>query len=248
MNKTLNVVVPMAGAGSKFKEAGYSFPKPLIDVGGKPMIQLVIENLKLDIPHRFIFICLNEHYEKYSLREIFNNVAGENHEVITLNGSTSGAACTVMTAIDLINNEDDLLIANSDQITDINLGEFIDFARKSEVDGAIMTFSAGHPKWSYAKVNKDGFVYEVAEKRVISNNATAGLYYFSQGNNFVKATISMIEKDIRVNNEFYVCPVYNELVISGGRVKTWPIESDKMHGLGTPEDLNQYIRRLELKK
>lgn len=238
----LNIVVPIAGAGSKFREAGYTFPKPLIDVGGKPMIQLVIENLKLKTPHKYIFICLEEHYNKYSLREIFKNATQDNYETIVLHGSTQGAACTVLAAIDYINNEDNLIIANSDQIIDADLDEFISYALSDSItEGAIITFPASHPKWSYAKVNQLNEVYEVAEKKVISKNATAGLYFFKTGKSYVEAATTMIEKDIRLNNEFYVCPVYNELIIKGKIIKSWPIPSSKMHGLGTPEDLVEFL-------
>ena len=238
MEKILNIVIPMAGEGSRFKNAGYTFPKPLIDVNGKPMIQIVIENLKPKCPHKFIFICQKEHYEKYSLNEIFNNLVGkEGYECIQLDSITQGAACTIMTASEYINNENDLLIANSDQ--------FIDFSRKSNADGTIMTFEASHPKWSYARIDNDENVIEVAEKKVISNHATVGIYYFKEGKTFVEETQSMIEKDIRVNNEFYVCPVYNESILSGKKNKIWDIDKNKMHGLGTPEDLNKFLRKIE---
>ena len=246
MEKTLNIVIPMAGAGTRFQQAGYTFPKPLIDVNGKPMIQVVIDNLRPQCAHQFIFICQKEHYDNYSLNEIFNNLAGrDNYKCILLTALTQGAACTVMTAIEHINNDNDLIIANSDQYIDIDFNKYIDFSRESEADGAIMTFEASHPKWSYARVNKEGNVMEVAEKKVISSHATVGIYYFRTGRQFVEATNAMIEKDIRVNNEFYVCPVYNELILKGGVVKIWEMAKEKMHGLGTPEDLNLFLRKIE---
>lgn len=247
-NKILNIVVPMAGAGSRFRDAGYTFPKPLIDVNGKPMIQLVIENLKPSCPHKFIFICQKEHYEKYSLNEIFNNLVGrDNYECVQLNSLTQGAACTVLTAIEHINNENDLIIANSDQIIDTGLDGFIDFSRKSQSHGTIMTFESSHPKWSYARLDEQSNVLEVAEKKVISNKATVGVYYFSEGRNFVEGAQKMIAKDIRVNNEFYVCPAYNELIIDGCHIKIWDIKQEQMHGLGTPEDLQKYLANVNSK-
>lgn len=247
-NKTLKIVVPMAGAGSRFREAGYTFPKPLIDVNGKPMIELVIENLKPTCPHKFIFICQQEHYEKYSLNQIFNNLVGrDNYECVQLSAQTQGAACTVLTAIDHVNGDDDLLIANSDQLIDIDINDYINFSRNSGADGSIMTFESSHPKWSYARLDNKQNVSEVAEKKVISNKATVGIYYFKEGKSFVEAVSRMIAKDIRVNNEFYVCPTYNELIIDGKIIKTWDIKPEKMHGLGTPEDLNKYLSRWENK-
>ncbi|MDP3043077.1 MAG: glycosyltransferase family 2 protein [bacterium] len=242
----LNIVIPMAGEGSRFKNAGYTFPKPLIDVNGKPMIQIIIENLKPQCKHKFVFICQKEHYKKYSLNEIFNNLVGrENYECIQLSALTQGAACTVMTASEFINNKNDLLIANSDQYVDIDINNFIDFSRKSNADGTIMTFEASHPKWSYARIDKDENIIEVAEKKVISNHATVGIYYIKEGRTFIEATHTMIEKDIRVNNEFYVCPVYNETILAGKKFKIWNINKNKMHGLGTPEDLNAFLRKIE---
>lgn len=245
--KKLNIVIPMAGAGSRFAEAGYSFPKPLIDVNGKPMIQLVIENLTPKVPHKFIFICQQEHYDKYSLDQIFRNLTTE-HEVIKLNSATQGAACTVLLGADYIDNDDELVIANSDQLIDVKLDNFINYGRKSGIDGLIMTFQASHPKWSYARIDKKGNVIETAEKKVISNNATVGIYYFKVGKDFVAGASSMIEKNIRFNNEFYVCPVYNELILRDKRIKLWEIKQSQMHGLGTPEDLENYLLWISKKR
>ncbi len=246
MEKTLNIVIPMAGEGSRFKNAGYTFPKPLINVNEKPMIQIIIENLKPKCKYKFIFICQKEHYKKYSLNEIFNNLVGqENYECIQIDTITQGAACTVLLASEFINNTNDLIIANSDQYVDIDINDYIKFSRNSKIDGTIMTFEASHPKWSYARIDKDKNIIEVAEKKVISNNATVGIYYFKEGKTFVESAQSMIEKDIRVNNEFYVCPVFNETILAGKKNKIWNINKEKMHGLGTPEDLNAFLRKIE---
>lgn len=243
----LNIVIPMAGKGSRFAEKGYAFPKPLIDVNGKTMIELVIKNLlpKKISDFRFIFICQKEHYEKYDMHNVFRNaVGGDNFEVVKLNGITAGAACTVLTAKAFIDNQDDMLIANSDQYIEFNIDDFIEKARSGNKDGLIQTFEASHPKWSYARVDKDGKVLEVAEKKLISNKATTGLYYFKHGADFVKGTEEMIKKDCKHNGEFYVCPVYNELIIDGADIFIEDINIDKMHGLGTPEDLNNFLDKL----
>lgn len=245
--KIINIIIPAAGCGTSFINAGYTFPKPVIDIRGKPMIQLIIENLKPKIDHRFILICQNQHYEKYSLNQVFNNSTKGNFECIRLYAPTQGAACTVLTAIDHINNEDDLIIANADQIIDVDINSFIKFARNSKADGVIMTFNSLHPRWSYARADKKGHVLEVAEKKVISDKATVGIYYFKRGSDFVKSAFSMIEKNIRFNNDFYVCPTYNEMLLDGKRVIIWDINQEQMHGLGTPEDLNNYLVYLESK-
>lgn len=241
----LNIVIPMAGRGSRFADAGYTFPKPLIDVKGKTMIEVVVNNLKPQCDHRFIFVCQKEHYEKYDLYHVLQNATDNKFEVIQIDGVTEGAACTVLTAIQHINNEDDLLIANSDQFVEVDMDKFIEQGREPNCDGLIMTFKASHPKWSYARVDEAGRVIEVAEKKMISDKATVGIYYFKKGSDFVNGAQSMIEKNIRTNNEFYVCPVYNELILADKNIALSEIKAEQMHGLGTPEDLKEFMVKLE---
>ena len=233
----MNVLIPMAGAGSRFEQAGYTFPKPLIDVNGKPMIQRVVENLNMDARH--IFIVQKEHYEKYALQHTLNLIA-PNCEIVQVEGITHGAACTTLLAKQFINNEEPLVLANSDQYVKWDSNQYMYSCMADDIDGSILTFEATHPKWSYAKLNDDGFVTEVAEKKPISKHATVGIYFWKRGRDYVECAESMIEKDIRVNNEFYVCPVYNEALLRGARVKTFHI--DKMWGLGTPEDLDLFLK------
>lgn len=248
MDKIFNILIPLAGAGLSFQKAGYSFPKPLIDITGKPIIQAVIENLKPKLKHKFILICKEEHYEKYALYQNFANATDNNYEVVRLTAPTKGAACAVLTAADYINNEDELIIANADQLIDVRLDEFVEFARENKLDGAIMTFNSSHPRWSYALTDNEGSVLQTAEKRVISDNATVGIYYFNTGKLFIESAASMIEKEITLNGEFYVCPVYNELILRGMRVKIYPIKNSQMHSLGTPEDLREYLEGIGNKK
>lgn len=237
----------MSGAGTSFIQAGYTFPKPLIDIKGKPMIQLVIENLTPKFKHKFILIPKKEHYDKFSLHQTFTNAAKGNFISLPIINPTQGALCSVLNAIDYIYNGQELIIANADQIIDCDINKFIDFARKTKADGVIMTFNSQHPRWSYARVDKKGRVLEVAEKRVISDQATVGIYYFKKGSDFVKAACSMIEKNIRFNNDFYVCPTYNEMILDGKSIINWEIKQSQMHGLGTPEDLNIYLSLKERK-
>lgn len=235
----------MAGRGSRFAEAGYAFPKPLIDVAGHTMIEVVIKNLKPIVPHRFIFICQREHYQKYDLNNIFRNaVGGDNFEVVQISGITAGAACTVLCAKQYINTDDDLLMANSDQYIDFNVDTFVEEARDGDKHGMIMTFEASHPKWSYARIDKNGKVLETAEKKLISNNATTGIYYFRHGSDFVHAAEEMIKKECAHSGEYYVCPTYNELILEGKDIRISKITQNKMHGLGTPEDLEKFMEKL----
>lgn len=242
--KELHIVIPMAGQGYRFKEAGYAFPKPLIDIRGKTMIEVVIGNLKPSVKYEFIFVCQRDHYEKFDLYNIFKNATGNRFEVVQLNGQTEGAACTVLSAMEYINDDNDVLVANSDQFIETKIDSFVEKARQTGVDGLIMTFQSSHPKWSYARTDDSGRVTEVAEKKVISKQATVGIYHFRRGSDFVNALQSMIRKNIRHNNEFYLCPVYNELILSGNRIFTDEIPAHNMHGLGTPEDLNQFFQKL----
>ena len=239
-NGKRNVLIPMAGAGSRFAKAGYTFPKPLIEVHGKPMIQTVVENLNLNRERaQFIFIVQKTHYEQYNLQYLLNLIAPD-CKIEIVDDLTEGAACSALLAKEYINNDVPLLFANSDQYLEWDSNEFMYSMIADEVDGGISTFENSHPKWSYAKLNDHGFVSEVAEKKPISNHATTGIYYWKRGSDFVKYAEQMIKKDIRVNGEFYVCPVFNEAIQDGKKIKI--MNCKKMWGLGTPEDLDYYLK------
>ena len=235
-DKKMNVLIPMAGAGSRFQQAGYTFPKPLIDVEGKPMIQLVVENLGIDA--NFIFVVQKEHREKYNLDTLLNLIA-PNSKIVEVDGLTEGAACTALLAKEYIDNDNPLFFANSDQFVEWDSTEFMYKMNETDADGGIVSFRATHPKWSFAKVDESGLVTEVAEKNPISDIATVGYYYWKNGSDFVKYAEEMIENDIRVNGEFYVCPVFNQAIEDNKEIRTFDIP--KMWGLGTPEDLKYYL-------
>ena len=235
-DETLNVLIPMAGAGSRFEQAGYTFPKPLIDVKGKPMIQVVVENL--NIKANYIFIVQKSHREKYNLDTLLNLITPE-CKIVEVEGVTEGAAVTALMAKEYINNDSPLFFANSDQFVEWDSNEFMYKMNETQADGGIVTFRATHPKWSFAKIDENGLVTEVAEKNPISDIATVGYYYWKHGSDFVKYAEQMIEKNIRVNNEFYVCPVFNQAVEDCKQIRTFDVEG--MWGLGTPEDLNYYL-------
>ena len=236
VDKKMNVLIPMAGNGSRFAQAGYTFPKPLIEVHGKPMIQVVVENLAVEA--NYIFVVQKLHREKYNLNSMLSLIC-PGCKIVEVDSVTEGAACTVLLAKDFIDNDEPLVIANSDQFIEWNSLEFFYKMNEQNLDAGIVSFRATHPKWSYAKVDEGGFVTEVAEKNPISDIATVGVYYWKQGKDFVKYAESMIVKDIRVNNEFYVCPVFNEAISDGFKIKTFDVP--KMWGIGTPEDLNYFL-------
>lgn len=237
----VNVVIPAAGQGKRFAEMGYQHPKPLIDVAGRPMIDLVLDDFRA--VGRPIVIMQGRHVKQYCADDLIRRLA-PGAEVVQIDGLTEGAACTVLAAADHFDGPNELLLANSDQTVDVDLSTFVQRMRELDADGGILTFRDGDPKWSYARCDADGRVVEVAEKRVISDQATAGIYYFRRGSDFAAAARRMIDKDIRVNGEFYVCPAFNELILDGKRIFVQEIEKGQMHGLGTPEDLAAYLEGL----
>ena len=238
----MNIVVPMAGAGSRFANAGYKLPKPLIDVGGRMMCEVVYHNLKPSCEHQFYFIIQQSHIEDFDLANRLQAL-GPDISVFPIDGLTDGAACTVLTVKDQINTDQQLMIANCDQYIDINIDDYLQAFENSAADGFIMTMTATDPKWSFARVDDQGCVTEVREKQPISQEATVGLYNFAKGADFVAGAEQMITKNICTNNEFYVAPVYNELIARGQRFGVYNIgsEHDGMHGIGTPDDLQIFL-------
>jgi dTDP-glucose pyrophosphorylase len=245
----LNIVIPMAGRGSRFQKEGYELPKPLIPVLGKPMIQVVINNLRPQQKHRFIFICLEEHLLKYNVAVKLKEWAGSNTEIVTVNRVTEGAACTVLLAKTFINNDDPMMIANSDQWVDVNINDYLASMAEQRADGLIMTMWADDKKWSFVRLNDKKEIVEVVEKEVVSNEATVGIYNYKHGREFVKAAEQMISKNFRVNGEFYVAPAYNEMIADKKKIALYNIgkEAGGMYGLGIPSDLKLF-ERMEIAK
>jgi dTDP-glucose pyrophosphorylase len=236
----MKIVIPMAGAGSRFSQAGYALPKPLIDVNGKPMIRRVIENLAFDAS--YVFIVRDEHLRSYDLEDTLKEATNNNYQLVVTDGLTEGAACTVLLAEEIINVGEDIMISNCDEVMDYEPENFqnLIFADRNHHD-FIWVFKdpTRNPKWSYARSEKYMQIVEVAEKNPISEWATCGVYYWRQGYAFVSCAKEMIKKNIRVNGEFYVCPVYNIGIRRGRPVR--PFFVNKMWGLGTPEDLEVYL-------
>ncbi len=239
----INIVIPMAGEGSRFVKAGYEKPKPFIDVAGKPMIERVMENLQCK-DARYILIGRKAHLEKE--RELVKAIKAKYNAIfIGIDQLTEGTACTVLFARQYINSNEPLLIANSDQIVDISVQNFVNDCMERKLDGSILTFTDHelNPKWSFAKINEKKLVIEVQEKKAISEFATVGIYLFSKGKEFVDAAIDMIINNERVNNEFYTCPVYNYAIKNNASIGIYNMEFEQMHGLGTPDDLEKFIKK-----
>lgn len=236
----VQVIIPMAGEGSRFVMAGYHTPKPLIDVMGKPMIEWVIDNLSLS-GATYIFVVRKSHLdnEEWNLQERLEQ-AVPGCKIVSTDHVTEGPACTVLLAKDVLDMSKPLLIANSDQFLEWDANAFLYESQK--VDGCISVFRQPDPndtKWSYARLGENGMVTEVQEKIPISNIATTGIYYWTKAGDFVKYAKQMMEANVRVNNEFYVCPVYNEAIRDGKRIKV--LFCRRMWGLGVPEDLKYFI-------
>lgn len=234
----INIVIPMAGMGSRFAQEGYILPKPLIDVNGIPMIQRVVENLNID--GKYIFIVQNKHLETYNVKDLLERIA-PGCIIITSDGITEGAVCSVLLATKYIDNDTNLLIANSDQFLEWDPNAFL--YESMNVDGCISTFEQNDPndkKWSYVELDDNGFAKKVTEKVVTSTHANTGVYFWAKGSDFVKYANQMISKNIRTNNEFYIAPVYNEAIADGKKIKIQNCK--RMWGLGVPSDLIKFLR------
>ena len=221
----MNIVIPVGGKARRFYDAGYTEYKPFLPLNGRTMIECVIDNVRTK-DCRFIFSVRPQNEARF--RQLFPK------ETVVVDNEQSGAASGILVAKEFINSNEPLLLANSDQLVDVDIEDFID----TDLDARIMTFKSDHPKWSYAKTC-EGLVTEVAEKVVISDHATVGIYYFKHGSDFVKACDRMIEDQYRVNGEFYTCPSYN-FMPRHKSIGIYEIKEELMHGLGTPEDYEKY--------
>ena len=240
MKQFFNLVIPMAGRGSRFTEQGYTDSKPFIDVNGKPMIQRVIENLNFEFNSDFktVILCQKSDYERYDF-SIFGEIIGhDNIEIIQVDGVTEGAACTLLLAKEFIDSDVPMMSFNTDQMIDYDVVKT--FHKLKAFDGGMPCFKGDSTDWSYAKTDFMGLVTEVAEKKVISNDATAGYYYWSKGSDFVKYAEQMIAANDRVNNEFYVAPVYNYAIKDDKKICITQV--DAIYELGTPEYLEHYLK------
>ncbi|MBB4007824.1 glycosyltransferase family 2 protein [Allorhizobium taibaishanense] len=233
------LVVPGAGEGSRFAKEGWLKPKPFIDVDGKPMIERVLENVR-PRNSKVVTLLRAEHIEKNT--SIVDRI-GRIASVQSVEKLTEGTLCTVMLARKHFNDSDMVIVANSDQLIDFSVDDFVDDCINRDLDGSILVFKDAelNPKWSFAKINNQGLVEEVAEKKAISEYATVGVYLFRRADALVKATIDMIANNDRINNEFYTCPAYNYMIDEGARIGIYEVEREAMHGLGTPEDMRAFF-------
>ena len=223
----------MAGRGQRWIDAGYTFPKPLIEVKNRPMIELVLENINLE--GNYIFICLKEHIEKFSLDTVLKNLKPE-CKIVSIDEITDGAASTILKSKELINKDEPIIIANCDQWIDWSSSRFIDFINKKNPDAALVTYTSTHPRNSFVKIYKENQVVEIAEKKPISNIANAGIFYSKSGKDMISAIENMINKNIRTNNEFFLSTAFNELDFEKSKILTYHVNEVK--SMGTPEELD----------
>tara|TARA_Y100001968_G_scaffold179159_1_gene163978 strand:+ start:2692 stop:4227 length:1536 start_codon:yes stop_codon:yes gene_type:complete len=240
---SVNVVIPAAGDGSRFAKERWKAPKPFIDINGKLMIEHIIENLK--IANSKVTLILRKEHILNRERDL-QRLEVSSSEIVKIDELTEGTISTVLLARKLIDNDQPLLIANSDQIVDFDCNELINDCNARNLDGSILVFKDPFkdPKWSFVKVSESGYVEEVAEKKAISNLATVGIYYFNNGSEFVQSAIDMIVRNERVNGEFYTCPVYNYMISKGLKIGVYEISYESMQGIGTPEDLITYMKKM----
>lgn len=237
----MNILIPMAGEGGRFIIGGFDAPKPMIDVLGKPMIQWAVDTLGFK-DNNYIFIIKRQHI-KYGLKKTLENLYS-GCDIIDIDYTTQGAVCTCLLAERFINNDEELLIANCDQIMDWDVNAFIKFkAGQEKYDGIVVTYYANTDKNSYVKLDSKGIALEFAEKKVISNESLNGIHYWRKGKDFVESAKAMIDIDDRVNNEFYIAPTYNHMIKAGKKITAWHIDSKCHNAIGTPADLYYYINR-----
>ncbi len=242
----INVLILMSGSSHAFKEAGYVFPKNLVELGGVPLVQRVLEHLAPLGAFDARYLCVLRHDENAkhhtgAVIHLINPAA----VLVELNAETSGAACSALLAVEHINNDTPLIIVNGDQMLDADLPAMIrDFQGRS-LDGGILVFEDLHPRWSFVKCNEAGLVIEAAEKRPISKLATAGFYYFARGSDFVLAATEMVKKDAQVNGLFYICPAFNELILRQRRIGIHLIPRKSYRSLATPADALAFNAQLD---
>jgi len=234
----MKVLVPLAGPDREFEER-YSLSKSLTEIGQRPLIEHVYENLATIPNAEFVFVVRRSEVRSYHIDSVLRLLAPA-CRIVVAERPTAGAACTALLAVEEIDPEGPLVITNGDQLILNDLAKIVADFQQRNLDGGIITFPAVHPRWSYVRLDDEGHVVEAAEKRPISRNATAGFYYFRRAADFLEGARQMILKEASVNNAFFVCPVYNELILRQQRIGVYQIERDQYISLSSPRGLEHY--------
>jgi len=239
----MNILIPMAGKSIFFENSNYIYPKPLTEVRGQPMIQGIIEDLSsIKGELNFIFAVNKEDCKKFHIDNVLRLLTNNKVNIISVDGETSGAACTALLAIDHINNDEPLIISNADQKFDCEMNQFISSFTERDLDAGVICFESVHPRWSYARTDEQGYITETSEKNPISKQAIAGLFYFKHGKYFVEAAMNSIFKDANVNGLFYIAPVFNEMLLDGKKLGLSTVDNSDYHTFYSPQLLEEYNR------
>lgn len=240
----INILLPMAGGSDYFDSKLYPYPVPLIELAGKPMIERVVDNLlEIGDDCRFIFIVKSEDCRRFHLDSTLMLLAPKGSQVVKLEGETKGALCSALMAISNINTDEPLIVANSDQLFDGVLQSVVNDLRSSDFDAGCLCFNSVHPRWSYVRI-ADGCVVEATEKKPISRNAIAGFYYFRTGRQFLKSGMRAILNDVSVDGRYFIAPVFNEIMLDGGRVRPIIIPNEAYHSFYTPQRIDEFVHKL----
>jgi dTDP-glucose pyrophosphorylase len=232
----INVLLPAMGTSAFFKDS--YFPKPLTEINGKTMIEMVIDDYKDLEPKNYIFVFHDDDCKKFHIDSSVKLLSSAS-QVIKLHNQTAGALCTCLMAVDLVNDETELIIANSDQIIDVDYGKVMDRFHEMDADAGVITFSDIHPRWSYARID-DNEVVEVAEKRPLSKSAIAGFYYYKRGSDFVEAAKRALLKQNNLEGRYYISASINELILLGRKVGFYEIQKEQYKSFYSPAKIKEY--------
>ena len=237
----LKIVVPMAGESPYFKGGDFKFSKAFVEISGRPMIQLVVENLmKISCEKRFIFVVNESDIKRYKLDNVLRMLTNDNCDIVSQASPTKGAVCSLLLAIRHLNQSDPLLISNSDQLIQHDLNAALNFYYSEKVDGGVVCFNSIHPHWSYARDEDGDNLIETAEKKPISQNAIAGLYYFASGAEFINSAMKSITKDQSCDGFFYISSVLNEMILENKKLKIYRIDSSEYHSFYSPQKIKEF--------
>lgn len=242
----MRVLMLFSGDDTAFRESGFQYPKNLTEIDGTPMIQNVMQSFKevLDSADEILLTMRQPEIDRYHTSSVAR-LLYPRVKIVSVPNVTKGAACAVLLAVKKIDNNEELLVINGDIILEESVLPAITDFRKRNLDGGVVTFESVHPRWSFVKCDESGQIIEATEKRPISKNATVGVYYFKKGSDYVAAAENMIRKDANVNGAFYICPVFNEMVLMQKKLGIYEINRNIYYSLASPKGIEVYQNHLE---